>query len=324
MPKEAGIGIEVGATNLKVVIGTQKGKIFQKKTQRTLRTGISGDKVTQQVISLIHKVKKSHYEIEGIGIGSIGPLDIFQGIVKNAPNVPFQKIQLKKPLEKEFNVPVSVINDCAAAALGEKYFGAAKRKENFAYVTLSSGIGGGIFVDGRLLLGKNGNATEIGHLVIDPKGLKCGCGKRGHWEAYCGGNNIPRYVKRLVQKHMISREILLENGRYRLNEIDTKLLYQLAKKENKASLKVVKKIGKINAIGFANIVNCFAPSLITVGGGIALNNPQLVLHPIKQYIKEFTIQAPPPIKITPLKENVVLYGALWIAFNQISSLYGNT
>src|SRR4030067_557708 len=107
-----------------------------------------------------------------------------KGMLITPPNLPFDVISLTDPLKRELKVPVSLINDCAGAALGETTFGAAKGVENFVYITISTGIGGGAIVNGTLLLGKDGNGHEVGHFVIDYDGrLTCGCGKKGHWGA---------------------------------------------------------------------------------------------------------------------------------------------
>ncbi|NIQ06507.1 MAG: ROK family protein [Candidatus Korarchaeota archaeon] len=311
------LGVDIGASNVRLCIGTREGEILKKVSQSTPKKGTSGKVVTEQIISLVKSIQSDFSSsLVGIGIGSIGPLDIQQGIVHKPPNLPYRKISLKDPLKKAVNLPVFILNDCVTAVIGEKHFGAGKERENLAFVTLSSGIGGGIIVDGHVLVGKEGNATEIGHVVVDPEGrLTCGCGKRGHWEAYCGGENIPNYVELLIENGRISPRTLL-SGKVHERKLSSELIYRLAKAGNKEALKITEDIGKINAIGFADLINCFAPSLITVGGAIALSNPELVLTPIKRYLENYTINPVPSIELTPLKEDVVLYGALWMAFNR--------
>ncbi|MFB0504023.1 MAG: ROK family protein, partial [Candidatus Bathyarchaeia archaeon] len=191
--------------------------------------------------------------------------------------------------------------------------------ENLAYVTISTGIGGGVYVDGHLLMGKDRNAAEIGHFTIDYEGaLLCGCGKRGHWQAYCSGKGIPNYVKLLLKEKKPEelRGCLLQEATDRDRcDITAKTLYDAAKAGDQISKDLVGKIGVLNAIGFACVVDAYDPSLIAVGGAITLNNTGLVIDPIKRHVQEHTRNRVPEIIITPLGEDIVLYGALATVFH---------
>ena len=234
-------------------------------------------------------------------------------------NIPYDFIPLVEPLEDAFHLPTYLLNDCSTAVMGERFFGAGKEHENLAYITLSTGIGGGIYVDGHLLVGKDGNATEIGHFTIDYEGrLMCGCGKRGHWEAYCSGNGIPNYVRLLLSRKRPERfenSLLMQSISGDLDRLTAKILYDCAKTGDPLALELVDKIGVLNSIGFACVVDAYDPSLITVGGSIALRNENLVIDPIRRYIKEHARNRVPEIKITPLRDDVVLYGALAMVFH---------
>jgi glucokinase len=245
-----------------------------------------------------------------IGIGSIGPIDISNGTIIGTPNLPFEEIPITQPLQEVFEVPIGLLNDCTAAVLGEYTFGAGKGIENLAYITLSTGIGGGAIVDGHLLIGKNGNAVEVGHITIDPTSpLSCSCGSPGHWEAYASGKNIPNYMKNILIDEF-GDCFLSDISKEKINRINTKTLFEAANKGDKIALKFLEELGKINAVGFANVVNAYDPELITVGGSIALYNPNLILEPIQKYIDRHLLNEKPRIIITPLGEEIVLYGAL--------------
>ncbi len=171
-----------------------------------------------------------------------------------------------------------------------------------------------MFVDGKLLIGKDGNAHEIGHITIDHEGkLVCGCGKRGHWEAYCGGSNASNFIKLQLESRKrveIEGSLLNKISKGEFDNLSSKDLYQSVKKGDKIASDIVNEMGRLNAIGFANITNAYDPELITVGGAIALSNPNLVLNPIKQFIDHYLINRAPRIRITKLGEDIVLYGAL--------------
>ena len=174
-------------------------EILRKIEEKTVKDE-QPEKLIEQFTRLIKNVAGDKLsEVQAIGVGSIGPLDVRKGVILNPSNAPFRNVPVVEMLSEEFKLPAYILNDCNAAVLGEKVFGAGKNFDNIFYVTLSSGIGGGAIVDGVLLLGKDGNAVEVGHTVVDLEGkLECGCGARGHWEAYCSGRNIPKFARYLV------------------------------------------------------------------------------------------------------------------------------
>jgi glucokinase len=315
------IGIDLGATNVRVALGDNEGNISKKITELTdITKGANG--VAQQLIRLIDSFQIDCNALEGIGIGSMGPLDIQRGAILVAPNLPFNDIPLKEPIEKAFECPAQVLNDCSAAVLGEKMFGLGKQVDNLVYITISSGVGCGAYEGGRLILGEDGNAAEMGHTVIDMSGaLVCGCGLRGHWEAYCSGNNIPHYVKLWINENNAqtqfeqSRLATLSNSL--VDNITTKMVYDSAKAGDAFCLKMIEQLGRLNAMGIANVIAAYNPELITIGGSVALNNQKLVLEPIKKFIEEFSINRVPTINITPLGHDIVLYGALAMNFQEI-------
>ena len=314
------VGVDLGATNVRVVVGDVRGHILAKLSEATeKKRGPTG--ISQQIIGMIRSVRIRGFrpeKIKGVGIGSIGPLDLRRGRILSPANIPHDHIPLVEPIKEELGVPVRLLNDCTTAVIGEKEFGAGKGIQNLIYVTLSTGIGGGVYVDNHLLLGKDGNAAEIGHTTIDMEGrLECGCGKKGHWEAYCSARNIPNYVRTLLEgrnsKEVESSILMKFAGGDRYN-ITAKGLYEAAKANDPLSIEIVEKIGELNAIGFANIINAYDPALITVGGAVALNNRDFVIEPIKRHVHKYAINRIPDIKITPLGGDVVLYGALAMVF----------
>ena len=323
MGRKIAVGVDLGGTNIRVALGDDEGRILAKISERTEKTkGPEG--ISEQIARIIRCLEKKEAktgEIIGIGIGSAGPLDLKRGGLMKPTNIPYDFIPLVEPLEDIFHLPTYLLNDCSTAVMGEKFFGAGKNHENLAYITLSTGIGGGIYVDGHLLIGKDGNATEVGHFTIDYEGkLLCGCGKRGHWEAYCSGNGIPNYVRLLLSQGRfegVKDSLLMRRISGDLDRLTAKILYDCAKAGDPLALELVDKIGILNSVGFACVVDAYDPSLITVGGSIALRNESLIIDPIRRGVKEHARNRVPEIKITPLGDDVVLYGALAMVFYPI-------
>jgi len=311
------IGVDLGGTNCRVAVGDDNGRIVEKVMERVDKTrGETG--ISHQIVALITVLlERVPGPIEGIGIGSLGPLDVRRGIILEAANFPgFQNVPLVEPVETRFGVPVRLVNDCSAAVVGERYYGEGRGVANVVYVTISSGIGVGVIVDDHLLFGKDGNASELGHQTIDASASRrCACGRWGHWEAYCSGRDIPHYVRELLSHDPRAGESLLMKLAGAPETLTAKLVYEAAKQQDAVAVEIVDQLGKLNAIGFANIINAYDPALITVGGSVALNNPELIIDPIHKYVGDYAINRIPEIKITSLGGDIVLYGAMATVFH---------
>ena len=304
--------VDLGATNVRVTYGDMTG-IRAKLMEPTDRGSAEG--VVEQIIRMIRDL--GILEPAAIGVGSIGPLDIGAGCVVGTPNLPFKKIPVSEPLSEAFDTEVRIMNDCSTAVLGEQLFGAGKGMKNIVYVTLSTGLGGGALVDGHLLVGKDGNAVEIGHTVINPDSeLVCGCGCMGHWEAYCSGKNIPSYAMALMRERGADDNKLFMESVQNPQGFTAESVFSAAAGGDPLALWIVQRIGDVNAVGFANIVNVFDPELITVGGAVALKNPDLILDPINENVDRYIVNKKPEIRITPLGQDAVLFGALALAIRE--------
>jgi glucokinase len=318
------IGVDLGGTRVRVVLSDEKGNFIGKRSEEVDTRSVKA--VTDQIVRLTHFLCTRHgldvKSVEGMGIVSAGPLIQEEGELFKPPNLPFERIPVTKPITEQLGIPSRLINDCAGAVLGENMFGAAKGIDNCVYVTISTGLGCGAIVNGTLLLGKDGNAHEVGHFVIDYQGrLTCGCGRRGHWEAYCSGRNIPNYVRmrlKEMRENAMRESLLFRRLEGDLSRLVAADLFACAKKGDKLSLKLVNEIGVLNAMGFANVTNAYDPSLITVGGAVTLRNKRMILSPIKKYVKDYAINRIPRIMATPLGEDVGLYGAVAAALKYIS------
>jgi glucokinase len=301
-------GVDIGATRLRVALGDGSGKIVAKASERSSQRA-SPTALEEQVIRSLSRLLGEHGspKLGCIGVASTGPLDRRGGIVDpaNLPQTGF--IPLARPLIDTFGSDVLLINDCSAAAVAEKEVGLGKGFDNLVYVTLSTGIGAGVFVDGHLLVGKDGNAHEVGHMVIDLEGrLVCGCGRAGHWEAYCSGRNIPRLAPLVLDDATEAR---------RVGALTSLQIYELSRGGDKACASVVREVGLLNAMGFATIIDLYDPALVVVGGSVALNNGDQVLSPIRERIGDLTRNRVPILKLTEMGEDVVISGALLAALH---------
>ncbi len=315
MEGEYVIGVDIGATWLRVGLSDVSGNILRKE-KREIRTSYSYE-VSEQIMEIIdHLFGESKLDTEslkGIGVASAGPMNVNKGELVNPTNIPLDIVPLSGPLGEKFGVDVQLINDGASAALAEQKFGRGQGYDNLVYITISTGIGGGAIVDGNLLYGKNGNAAEVGHFTIDQEGkLTCGCGRPGHWEAYCSGSNIPTFVRMKLDEvdDDEGNSDLLKLTPEELDQFKSKDLFDLARSGDGLAKELVEELGRLNAIGFAAVTEAYDPALITVGGAVALHNPEMVLVPIREKIHNYTQNEIPEIKITKLEEEVVLYGAI--------------
>jgi len=251
----------------------------------------------RQLVSLSQTLCKKEgikpSELDSLCVASFGPMDYKKGELVNPVHLPFKRVPVVPTLQKKLGTTVYLINDCVAAVLGEHEFGIGKGVDNFVFVNLGGGVGAGVYVDGRLLLGKDGNAHEVGHYTIDLKGeLKCSCGRRGHWEAYCSGEGIKNFTA--LRGYPLTPEELLEKAR----------------KGEKRALTLLEEIGRLNAIGFANVINSYDPEVIAVGGAIALAGKEQILGPVRKLVGEYAVNALPKIELSSLGEEAGLHGAV--------------
>ncbi len=305
---------DVGATKTRVGIFDPKGMRLLIRT--VLRTPQEGDEnvVAKAIIDAAEALMKTLglHEVMAIGVGSIGPLDIRRGSVVNSPNIPLKNFSIRTPLMKHFNKPTYVVNDCVAAVYAEFMAGAGAGKRNVVYITISSGIGGGVIVDGHVLLGKDGNAHEIGHLAISyDSDIKCGCGGIGHWEALASGGNVWKLVKQLRIKWHGDSEL------YRLSAsevITAETLFRYWRDGDGFASYVVNELARINAAGIASVINAYDPEMISFGGSVVLNNPELLKLSLN-LVNQYATNRAPEYAITSFGDEVVIYGAAWIAVN---------
>lgn len=303
-------GIDLGATNLRVAIASNDEILSRKR--RPTPPGPTGEDVTAAVLETLDdaldQANLDTGSLDGVGVGSIGPLDLENGVVVDSPNLPesVTAVRLVDPLADHTGAPVRIENDAIAGVIGERAE-ADDPPDNLVYLTFSTGIGAGIAVDGRVLHGWGDNVGEIGHLVLDPDGERtCGCGRNGHWEAYASGSNIPGYARELAEEFDGDTSLPLAEESFSAADV-----FAQAGEDVLADM-VIHRMSRWNAIGVANIVSAYAPEVVSIGGTVALENPELVIDPIRERLPPLVITRVPEIHESPLGGEAVLLGALAI------------
>jgi glucokinase len=274
--KNKAVGIDLGGTETKIGLVDGDGDILKKEIISTdvedgFRKVIS--KVGMTVLEMLKKENISKNEILGIGIGSPGSVDRNTGIVLFSPNFPdWQYTPLTEYLEEITNIDTFVENDANAFALGEWAFGKHRRCKNIIGLTLGTGVGGGVIINDQLLVGANGFASELGHVIVQPEGPLCGCGSHGCIESYASAPNIVRQAKEYFKKFP-------DSYIFSLSKITAKDVFDAAKKGDRVASLVLEKVTTILAIAISNYIHIFNPEYVIIGGGVSKAG-SILLNPI--------------------------------------------
>lgn len=316
-------GVDIGGTRIRVAISSIDLKeeslvIKTISTPKENKFSISSA-VCRLIFELLNENQVTKGQILGIGIATAGPLDIKTGEIFNNANLGFREIPLKKPIQEKFpDIPLDFVNDCNGAVLGVHYFEADDdEKDNLVYVTVSTGIGGGAIVNGRLLYGKDGNAAEVGHGLVEPKSvLQCNCGAYGCWEVYSSGTGVLKRTLEAIDEGNLNADILMKLVEYDTSKITAKEVFQAARNGDRLSETIVNQCIYYMKVGIGLVNNFYDCSSIYFGGAM-MNDKDIILPPlIEQFEKNsiiFTINRPPRLKVTQFGEEIGLRGALVLA-----------
>ncbi|WP_331235501.1 ROK family protein [Natronorarus salvus] len=298
------VAVDVGSTHTKTVVSTLDGEFTTSVAREPTRPEELGSEVVRAVRRRLCETNGAG--LEGIGVATTGLVDRVTGTIREfdtADGRTLRDIPLGDRLREAFGVPVAVENDCTAAALGEWYFGAREREGCLVHVTFATGIGAGVVADGVPLRGEHGHAAEVGLFPIHADGELESCGVTGAWEAYCSGRGIPRFVESRLGGE--SETTLATHGTLTAREV-----FEAAAAGDERAIESLDLIGRYNAAGIGAIANAYDPGLVTLGGSVALENPEAVLGGIDRYLDEFCYGERPRITTTPLGAEIELYGAL--------------
>lgn len=270
------IGIDIGGTKTALGLISSEGQVLSKTSLHTdlsINPSEMVDKIASAVNHLLFNNDLQQTDLKGIGIGAPGPLNTKLGMIAEPPNLKsWWNFPIIHSFERYFQVPITLENDATAAALAEKWLGAATTFDHFIYITISTGIGAGIFSHGRLITGATGNAGDIGHFVIDSNGALCGCGQRGCFEFIASGTAIAREASLLLNRPITSKEV-----------------FELALSGQNDTLKaLVDRVFNYIGIGCVTLINTFDPELLIIGGGVSQVGSPL-FEAVNSYIKRHAL-----------------------------------
>ena len=302
------LGIDIGGTSIKGGLVYRYGQV-DKLFSLPIDKSLSQD---EQIKALINKIKETYKDddFEGIGLGIPGAIDNTLGVVMYSNNLKWENLEIGKMLKHAFpGKKIAMTNDANAAALGEAKFGSAKNEQNVVMITLGTGVGGGIIINGKLYEGNHGRGAELGHQVVVLDGIPCTCGRKGCFEQYASATALINQAKAAIKENPECKLALCaKNG----EEVNGKLIFETAKAGCTTAQKVVDNYVKYLSEGLINICNVFRPSSIVLSGGIA-NQGDYLINKIVAYLEKEHYGYPPEfkvaIKIASLGYNSGIIGA---------------
>lgn len=310
------LAMDIGGTKFVAAVVSTAGEIFSRQYKLTLADegpeAVTG-RMLETVKDLISNAGPTSAP-SAIAIAAAGAIDSPSGTVTSSPNLPgWHNVPLKEIVQKATGIRTLLLNDASAAALGEHAFGAGRGVSNLIYITVSTGIGGGIIIDGRLYGGACGSAGEIGHTTIDVNGPHCSCGNIGCLEMLASGKAIAREAQRLISGG--ARSCILELAEGELQNITAQTVSAAAQRGDATARAIIAKAAAYLGVGLVNLVNTFNPEMIIVGGGVAKMGDSL-LDGARRVVAERAFQLPArTVRIVPsqLGDNAGILGAVAFA-----------
>lgn len=304
------IGVDLGGTKILAGLITPDGRILKTIKQPT-PAAAGAEKIMDRICTSIKELQTyvpDSDQLAGIAVGAPGPLYYPQGIISTTPNLGWENVNLKEGLSRRLQSGVIVDNDGNMAALAEAYYGQNDKYRHLLYLTISTGIGGGIIINRQIYRGRDGGAGEFGHMVIEPGGPACRCGKHGCFEALASGTALAREASRLLQN----------GGGQKIRECavnpdapEAKDVGAAARAGDPAAIGLVTQLAERLGLGISNLVTIFNPEIVVLGGGVALGMGDLLLKPVTEYIRThtFTLHSHDlPIVLSPLDQYAGLLG----------------
>ena len=282
------VGIDLGGTNIVAGVVDEKYEIIARascKTNVPRPEAEICDSMAAIVKEAIKKAKLKMDDIDYIGIGVPGAVNPETRIIETSPNLFFKNWEIAKMMEERLHKYTKVENDANAAALGEFLAGSAKGTKNAIAITLGTGVGGGIVIDGKIYSGSNFAGAELGHMVIVKDGRECGCGRKGCWEAYASATALINMTKEAIRNEKAEYSYMLHLADDDIDNVNGKTAFDAQQAGDPTGAEVVEKYIGYLATGLINIINIFQPDVLCIGGGIAGQGDNL-LAPLRAIIEK--------------------------------------
>jgi glucokinase len=308
------LGVDVGGTNLVAGVVSKDGEILAKAKTKT-----HGERGTAAMIEDIVRISHeacasagiSESDIISLGLGIPGAVDNQKGEVIFCANIPFTDVPLVRLIREKWDKKVNLVNDADAAAFGEAHAGSAKGCFSMVLITLGTGIGGGIVMDGKLVNGFNYIGGEVGHIVIEHNGRQCNCGRKGCWERYAAATGLIALTREEMERDKDKSGALWRLAPS-LEEVGGRTAFIAAREGDAAGQAVVDLYLDYLACGLANIVNIFQPEVLCIGGGVSNEADEYLLFPLRERVKKATFRHPErntEIRIASLGNDAGIIGA---------------
>ena len=279
------IGIDIGGTSIKGAGITKEGKVLKVFSMPVVK-GDSQDATINKLIEAINNyIKEQDFkkeEILGIGLGVPGVMDTKAGVITYSNNLQWYDLPIVDLIEKGTGLKVKITNDANAAALGEAKYGAGKKYKNIIMITLGTGVGGGIIIDGKIFEGNLGKGAELGHSVLVLDGEQCSCGRKGCFEAYASATALIRDTKRAMDKNKKSKCWEISE---KLGKVDARVAFEAERAGDEVGHQLVENYVKYLGEGCLNYFNIFRPEALILSGGIA-NEGEYLLSRLRKYFED--------------------------------------
>ena len=310
------LGIDLGGTNIVAgvvddnynIIATGKVKTNLPRTAEEII-----DDMVKAANIAIESAGLKLDDIESMGVGSPGAIDPVNGVVCYANNLGFNNVPMSQMLKGRMGVDFYIENDANAAAFGEYIAGAGRGTNNFIAITLGTGVGGGVIIDGKIYSGSNYAGAELGHTVIEMTGEMCSCGRQGCWEAYASATALIRQTKQAMIKY--PKSVMWELCGGDINKVDGRTAFDAMRKGDTAGKMVVDKYVEYIAVGVSNNINIFQPDVLCIGGGISKEGDNLI-RPIKAFLEgenyARNIEKNTELKVAELGNDAGIIGAAYL------------
>lgn len=314
------LAIDLGGTKIITAIISNSGQVMAREYCLTLADEGQQSVINRILSALDHLLSLRDIgssQLDSISIGAAGAIDFEKGLVTSSPHLPgWHDVPLRDIIKENYKVNTFLINDANAAALGEHHFGAGKGINNLIYLTVSTGIGGGIIINGKLYSGSCGSGGEIGHMTIDVNGPRCNCGNIGCLEMLASGTAVAKEAIRRISHG--EKSSLTEIVEGKIENITAEKVSMAAQGGDSLAMEVIVKAATYLGVGMVNLVNIFNPEMIIVGGGMSKMG-DLLLNPARQVVRERAFQLlAQAVRIVPaqLGDNAGVLGAAVFARQQ--------